>query len=394
MHILKFGGSSVADADGLLRAAGVAAACHARRPVAVVVSAMGGVTDALLAAASDAATGGDGWRDRVDAVRARHVAAYAALGQDVPESFEFAWRDLLADAGALIGGDPGAAACFSGWGERLVVDLFARALARHGVLTEAFPQEPVVLEDAEHGRPIGAADGAWLPRPSILATRAQLVPRLSPLVMRGGVPVLPGYIARDASGRATVLGRNGSDFSATIVAAALGAEAVTIFSDVAGVFTANPRVVPGANLVPMLTYGEARAIAERGAKVLHPRTTEPLARWGIPLWLRATAAPDAPGTDVLPDVAAATETRAPSWVVAARPVQERDDADALVTLTQLGPWPASMGAADGEPPAPAATRVVAARRAAATQRALDAAGRAWARGEVAPQQPIALEPVG
>ena len=114
------------------------------------------------------------------------------------------------------------------------------------------------------------------------------------------MPVLPGYIARDAAGRPTTLGRNGSDHSAAVVAAALGAQALYIYSDVAGVYSADPRIVADAQLLPCLSYSEAAAIAAAGAKVLHPRAVEPLARLGIPLYLRSSLTPAAPGTDILP----------------------------------------------------------------------------------------------
>jgi hypothetical protein len=163
--------------------------------------------------------------------------------------------------------------------------------------------------------------------------------------------VLPGYIARDAAGRSATLGRNGSDHSAAVIAAALGAHAIYLYSDVAGVYSADPHVVPEAHLLPALTYTEAAEVAALGARVLHPRAVVPLARWRIPLYLRDVRQPDGPGTDVLPPSAGAQErTGGPlsclSWVISARPLPyaasslpfEQSHSDlAEVSATLIGP---------------------------------------------------------
>jgi aspartokinase/homoserine dehydrogenase 1 len=291
MLVIKFGGTSVADAARMRVAARIAGGQGGSTPVVVVVSAMASITDALLRAARLAQAGDAGYLAVLADVAARHHAAYLDLGEAVPARFTALWDELLEDAAGLAP-PPIQAERFSGWGERLVVDLFAQALRAEGFLAEGFVEEPVLLQNR---------DPAELAEPSILATRAALVPRIMPLLFGGGIAVLPGYIARDAAGHVTTLGRNGSDYSAAIITAALGAEALYIYSDVAGIYTADPRLFAEAELLPRLTYAEVRAIAATGAKVVHPRTVEPLASWGIPLHLRSTFAPDAPGTDVLPD---------------------------------------------------------------------------------------------
>lgn len=299
MRVLKFGGSSVADAGRLRAVANIVAAHQAQTRVVVVVSAMAGVTDMLLHTARQIQMGDADWHGTLATVAERHQAAYRHLAESVPDGFTRQWDMLLADAASLPQRDPATdvaaldAARFSGWGERLSAPLLALALSVAGIVAEGFTAEPVLLANRD---PFALAE------PSILATRAMLVPRLMPLLFRHGVPVLPGYIARDAVGRATTLGRNGSDYSAAIIAAALGAEALYIYSDVPGIYTADPHRYPDATRLPTLTYADVRAIAATGAKVVHPRTVEPLARWGIPLHLRSSFAPDAPGTDVLPDL--------------------------------------------------------------------------------------------
>src|SRR5579859_528214 len=329
MRILKFGGSSVADADRMRRAARIVATHQSEAPVTVVVSAMAGVTDALLRAAHAVISGSAAWRDELAALERRHRDTYRELAGAVPATLDPAWRALHADALRLAtqGFAPQtieaefAAARFSGWGERMAAPLFATALEATGISTQPFPAEAVLLETqaAPHSTP----------RPSVLATRGWLVPQLARLVMRGGVPVLPGYIARDASGQTTTLGRNGSDHTTAVVAAALGAESVYIYSDVAGFFTADPHVVPEAALIPAITYAEAAEVAWLGARILHPRTLAPLAHWGIPLYLRSSVEPDAPGTDVVPAHTSALDA---AWVVAARPAASPDLVEVSATL--------------------------------------------------------------
>ncbi len=336
MRVLKFGGSSLANVDRLRAAARIIARHRAQAPTVVVASAMAGVTDALLRAGRAALAGEGEWRTLLAALEDTHRTAYLALWGGVPETFVDLWAALFADAEALAA-DGGASSAsrleaFSGWGERLVVGLLTRAVLLEGAAAEAFTGEPVQLE--------GGSASADEPTPSVLATRAWLVPRIARLVRLGGVPVLPGYIARDGSGFVTTLGRNGSDFSATVVAAALGAESVTIFSDVPGIFNADPHIVPGARLLPVLTYAEAREIALLGAKVLHPRTVQPLAHWEIPLYLCSSLDPALPGTSIVPHMdTAVAATLGPRWVVAERVSSDTcdraDSADANLGLREV-----------------------------------------------------------
>ena len=295
MLVVKFGGSSVGTVERILASARIVAGHLAQMQVVVVVSAMAGVTDALIRVANAALAGIPSWRDDLAAIGQRHRQAYLEIVGTIPEQFCRQWAGVETSAQALaeraVSPERSAQEIrqFSGWGERLIVELFACGLRKEGIKAEGFTSEPVLLanlnEEAE---------------PSILATRAWLLPQLAGTLIRQAVPVLPGYIARDASGQSTTLGRNGSDHSAAIVAAALGAQALYIYSDVAGVYTADPRIVADAQLLPRLSYSEVAAIAAAGARVLHPRTVEPLARWSIPLYLRSSFAPTDPGTDIVP----------------------------------------------------------------------------------------------
>jgi aspartokinase/homoserine dehydrogenase 1 len=295
MLVVKFGGTSVGTVERILAAARIVAEHQKQTQIVAVVSAMAGVTDALIQVANAALEGYHSWRDDLAKIEQRHRQAYLGVLGRVPEPFSRAWASVEAAALALAERahpPEDAARCirrFSGWGERLIVDLFAAGLEQEGIQAARFAREPVLLASR--------SDEA---EPSILATRAWLLPQLAGALARHLVPVLPGYIALDAAGEPTTLGRNGSDHSAAIVAAALGAHALYIYSDVAGVYTADPRLVADARLLPRLSYNEVAAIAAAGARVLHPRTVEPLARWGIPLYLRSSFAPAAPGTDIVP----------------------------------------------------------------------------------------------
>ena len=293
MIVVKFGGSSLAGPERILAAARIVAGHAEREPVVCVVSAMAGVTNQLLALAESAAQGAAGWRFSLAELRRAHEETLAALASPLsgqPVTLAPLWDALEADAQSLATFPSGTLrewmiAAFSAWGERLSVRLFAAALDRVGLNPSCFEDAPVIVERS-------AA--------SVSATRAWLCEPITHLLRCGQAPVLPGYLAMTQDGQYTTLGRNGSDHSAAVIAAALGAHAVYLYSDVAGIYESDPRLTPQARLLTTLSYDEAAAIAVRGARVLHPATIPPLAERGIPLRLRSALAPDAPGTDIGP----------------------------------------------------------------------------------------------
>ena len=302
MQVIKFGGSSVANAERIKAATAIIERHHQSEAVTVVVSAMAGVTNSLLHAGQERISGHNGWQEMLADVAHRHRQAYRELQIANTTVFDRQWSALLADIDQLAheksnGSDERdlqRALRFSGWGERLMTVLFASALRKRNISSEAFTDAPIILA----GLDIGPVEP--MPTASVLATRAWLAPQLASLRQRNGIPVLPGYIARDAHGTATIVGRNGSDYSASVIAAALGADALYIYSDVAGVYTADPHKDANAIRFPSLTYSQAAQLAAQGAKVLHPRTVEPLVQGSIPLYLRSVYEPDAPGTDIMP----------------------------------------------------------------------------------------------
>ena len=292
MIVVKFGGSSLAGQERMLAAARIVAGHVAREPVVCVVSAMAGVTNQLYAIAESASRESADWRASYAELRQAHEATLAALsspaGDGEAATLAPLWGALLADLESLAAVPAGcwreqATAVFSAWGERLSVRLFAAALAHAGLDASCFEDAPVIVER-------GAA--------SVAATRVWLREPMTHMLRFQQTPVAPGYLAMTQGGCYTTLGRNGSDYSAAVIAAALDARALYIYSDVAGIYDADPRIVPQARLLRALSYDEAAAIAAGGARVLHPATIAPLAERGIPLRLRSALTPDAPGTDI------------------------------------------------------------------------------------------------
>jgi aspartate kinase len=297
LRVMKFGGTSVGDASCIGRVVEIIRAASRESCVAVVVSAMSGVTNQLIAAANEA---------KASAV-AEIFARLSKQHHDVVEALihsaaarkctQGRLQDLLAEGERLcqetrLNAELTARAldAISGLGERLCAPLVAAALAEIGVASEAINATELVVTDAYHG---GAE-----PRTDL--TRARCQTRLGPLLRKGIVPVATGFIGATQEGVLTTLGRGGSDYSATILGAALDADAVVIWSDVSGLLTADPRLVAEACTITEISYREAAELAYFGAKVLHPKTLRPVIQRGIPLWVKNTFAPEDPGTRISP----------------------------------------------------------------------------------------------
>ena len=296
--VQKFGGTSVGSAERIAQAAALAAAsARDGHRVVVVTSAMSGVTNLLVAAARRAERGEWSFDER-DELWERHDAVA---------------RDLLAGRDELLDRVRGATArgldridklCFglslvhdltprlldaiSGTGEMLSAPLLAAAVACEGLASEAIEATEVVVTDEQ----FGSAE------PDMAATRERATARLEPLFSQGVVPVVTGFIGATREGVLTTLGRGGSDYSATILGAALGADEVWIWTDVDGVMTANPSDVPEARTLADISYSEASELAYYGAKVLHHKTIIPVMAAGIPLRIRNSFAPERSGTRV------------------------------------------------------------------------------------------------
>ncbi|HVT61367.1 MAG TPA: aspartate kinase [Thermoanaerobaculia bacterium] len=282
MIVLKFGGSSVDGAAGIARAAAIVRERLAKEPVVVVVSAMAKATRLLRDCAEEAAAGilssslascaslHDFHRREAEA--AVPAAARPALAAALERSFG-ELRALLARLAAARQLTPRDADHAVAFGELLASEILALALPRHGVDAAWVDCRQVMVTD----------DGFTCAQPLYEETDARLRARLLPLLAQGKVPVLGGYVGATAAGITTTLGTEGSDFSAAIVGAALGVREVQIWTDVDGILTADPRLVPGALLVPTLSFAESLELACAGAKKPHPGTLGPAGRAGIPI---------------------------------------------------------------------------------------------------------------
>jgi aspartate kinase len=295
MIVIKFGGTSVGDADRVANAIDIVAERRHLRPI-VVVSALAGVTNDLVAA-SDAACAQDAGRvaEIIRSVRQRHEDVALRLVQqksDFLESFikqldkQIEEVDTILRGIALLGEiTPRAHDKVMSIGEKLSSVLFA-----YTMMMRALPGEHVHSEDV-----IRTNDHFGGATPIMDATRQAAHEVLLPRLERGLIPVMGGFIGRTASGATTTLGRNGSDYSAAIVGAALNATEVQIWTDVDGLLTCDPRLVPGARVIDRLSFDEAAELAWFGAK-LHPRTLEPAVAANIPVRVLNTHNPASPGT--------------------------------------------------------------------------------------------------
>lgn len=298
MIVLKFGGTSVRDGAAINRAAEVVAARQDRGPV-VVASAMAGVTDQLIDAAEVAGRHElPAALEIVETLRGRHAEALAETCDGEAqrcgaERLEHVFQDLThtLDALALLeaSGPRGVDAVIA-QGELLSTTILAAALEGLDVPTRWVDARNIIVTDATFGRAV----------PDVPATAIRALDELTGSVAAGVVPVTQGFIGATERGITTTLGRGGSDLTATLLGAVLGVDEVQIWTDVPGLLTADPRVVPGARSVPEATYDEAAELAYFGAKVLHPATMVPVIEAGIPLLIKNSTDPDAPGTRISP----------------------------------------------------------------------------------------------
>jgi bifunctional aspartokinase / homoserine dehydrogenase 1 len=298
MLVIKFGGTSVGSPQALSNVAEIVGkAKRDWRRVAVVVSAMGGVTDLLLKGAA-AAGGGDTAKagQCVEAIRKQHHAAIEAgsLGGDIGPAIDACLGELegLYHAVSVLREvSPRALDAIASLGERMSIHIVSGYLARDGVPNRPVDASEFLITDAkfQNASPLMSEVGG----------KAREV--LDPIFRRKAVPVITGFVGATREGVITTLGRGGSDYSAAILGAALDADEVWIYTDVDGVMTADPRQVPDARSLPSLSYREISEMAYYGAKVVHPKTIHPCVERKIPLWIKNTFHPDHPGTKILAD---------------------------------------------------------------------------------------------
>jgi len=306
---MKFGGTSVGDAKAISRVAEIVRQArenvlHATpgvtvRQVVVVISAMSGVTDALIRAAQAAVRGEREMVDQiVDRLRRRHVDTLADLITDDGERFPLegeleallGYVHSLCRAISILGElTPRGLDVVSGLGERLSVRIVAAVLRAHGMAAQAIEASELIVTD----------DCFGTAGPLVDETQKRVQARLFPLLESNVVPVITGFIGATKEGILTTLGRGGSDYSATLLGSSLGSDEIWIWSDVDGVMTADPRVVPQARTIESLSYAEAAEFSYFGAKVIHPKTILPAVEREIPLHILNSFNPQHPGTRIV-----------------------------------------------------------------------------------------------
>ncbi|MEM1261593.1 MAG: bifunctional aspartate kinase/homoserine dehydrogenase I [Pseudomonadota bacterium] len=294
----KFGGSSLADAACFRRVARIVTDVAAARPTGVVVSAMGGMTNALYALIDAAEQGQDNFDEPLRALAQRYEITAGSLLQ--PQQRGEVLREFYSDINSL---------------EDVLkaISLVRSAPLRSRDLIAGFGEIwSARLLSAVLAAQVPAQSVRWLDARKVLTVRqTKLAPsvlwetsaeRLADELGRAfaGIAVITGFIASDETGLQTTLGRNGSDFSASIFAALLNAQELTIWTDVDGVLSADPRRVPEAEVIDTVSYSEAMELAYFGAKVIHPQTMGPAVDNGIPILIRNTFRPERPGTQILP----------------------------------------------------------------------------------------------
>jgi aspartate kinase len=305
MIVMKFGGTSVGNVEAFAQVARIVAqkageqATMPRAGVVVVTSAMSGVTNLLIEAAQRAAKGDEMfYRQAEQTLRARHMAVadqlvvstedHTAVARLLEERLQEFTR--LCSSIAVLGElTKRGLDVVSGLGERLSAPILAAVLRAQGIQAEYVDAMQLIVTDNVFG---GAA-------PLMELTEQRCQARLLPMVKAGMVPVVPGFIGATVDGIPTTLGRGASDYSCAIVGATLYADEIQIWTDVSGVMTADPRIVPNARSLRQLSYEEVAELAYYGAKVLHPQTVTPAVEKHIPLRVLNTFQPDHPGTRII-----------------------------------------------------------------------------------------------
>jgi aspartate kinase len=292
--VFKFGGTSVASPPAIEAVARIVGAQAGER--VVVVSATAGTTDALIKAAEQA-TGGDasGAQQTIEKLSEQHRNLIADLvgvngASALTEIVDLTDRTiaLLRSVALLRECSTRSLDSILSYGERVAAPIVAAVLSAKGIAAEALSAEGLLITDDAFGHA----------NPLLELTRDRIDKQLVPRIRYGTVPVVTGFVGSTVDGVTTTLGRGGSDYSAAVFAAALGAAECRIYTDVSGVMSADPRIVPDARPLAAISYAEAAELSYFGAKVIHPRTVLPAVEAGIPVRILNTFAPEDPGTTI------------------------------------------------------------------------------------------------
>ncbi|MET1124459.1 MAG: aspartate kinase [Archaeoglobaceae archaeon] len=296
--VMKFGGTSVKDGKNILHCANLVKKFANDNEIVVVVSAMSGVTDALLHAAYKCSSEPSAGYIKmfVAELMKKHYEAveYAVRNEDIKQKVISTLEKLFDELEKVLLGisylgelTRRSEDYIVSFGERLLAPIFSATLISLGVDSVALTGgDAGIITDKNYGRA--------KPIPGVYSIiRSRLEPLLT---LKKTVPVVTGFIGAADDGSITTLGRGGSDYTATILAAALDADEVWLWKEVDGIMTADPKFVPNARVIPEISYIEAMELSHFGAKILHPRALEPIMRKKIPVRIKNTFNPDAPGT--------------------------------------------------------------------------------------------------
>ncbi len=288
MIVMKFGGSSVANADRIRHVASIIEAYKNERP-AVVLSAMGDTTDHLLEAADLAVKG----KVDIEKIESLHLESARELGVDVP-----AIKELLSELKTLLTGismlhelTKRTRDYLVSFGERMSVRMMAAYLNKNGIPAKFYDAWDIGFVSDSNYMSAELLDEVWQNIPNYLNSYKNGI--------QNEIPIVTGFIAKDKNSIITTLGRGGSDLSATMIGAAMNAVEIQTWKDVDGIMTADPRVVKDARLVPEVTYEEAQELAMFGAQVLHPRSMIPCRKSGTPVRVKNSYNIKSPGSIIV-----------------------------------------------------------------------------------------------
>ena len=292
MQVLKFGGTSVANADNINKTAAVVLEASARDRTLVVVSALGGITDTLLAAGNLAARGDMAYKQQLQIIEDRHLEAVKSL---IPVTHQSSLLSLVKtmcnEIEDICNGiyllkelSPQTRDRIMSYGELLSSRIITQRLIELGAPASWKDSRELIRTNSNFGN-------ALVNYEHTNAAIARFLRESSEKLF-----LLPGFIASNAEGVTTTLGRGGSDYTAAILGAAADAKAVEIWTDVSGMMTADPRWVPNAKIIPHISYQEAMELSHFGAKVIYPPTIQPVMKKNIPVWIKNTFAPADYGT--------------------------------------------------------------------------------------------------
>lgn len=293
MQVLKFGGSSVANAANMARVADIVTRAVDRDRTILVCSAISGFTDALIRTGSLAAARDEGYKAIIDEYQQKHHDIIRQLLPEQRQAQALELCDAVLDSlrgiahGVYLLGELSEASldAIQGTGELLSTRIMALLLASAGIAVKWVDSREIIKTFKKGGTTVVDTAASY-------ANMAAMLER-NPVT---SLFVLPGFIASDSHGRTTTLGRGGSDYSASLLAVGCGVRRLEIWTDVTGMMTANPRIVPSARTISNISYRAALELSHFGAKVIYPPTIQPVVSEGIPIYVRNTFCPDAPGT--------------------------------------------------------------------------------------------------